>query len=331
MNTPTLSIVIVNYKTPLLLQNCINSIYENTDSVSFEIIVVDNNSEDNSEIIIKNKFPKVNWFNSRYNAGFSIANNIGMKNAKGKFTLLLNSDTLVNENSIKKCLSYFESTSNIGVLGCKLLNENGSLQYSAYPEYHSLKKTLRANPFYIAFTKNKVGGESAIPANVTLHEPAWICGAFMMLSTDLIEEKKLYFDEDFFMYSEDVELCYRIKQEGLKIVYFPEASIIHLNGGSNSIKESRSAQIIISEWLCILKTKGRLIYLILLLFTFSNLILDSFFYKKSKFIKKTNEIDNKGKIYRIFFGKLVLKYGLKILFKYKKTPSSAKKQLKFHS
>ena len=127
-----LSIIIVNYKTSELTLRCITSILDSILSCPIEIIVVDNYSEDNSEKTITSQFPNIIWINNIQNEGFGRANNIGAKKAKGKFLLFLNSDMLLLNNTISNTLDYIEKNSSIGVLGCKLLNEDMTLQKSTY-------------------------------------------------------------------------------------------------------------------------------------------------------------------------------------------------------
>ena len=128
-----LSIVIVNYKTPKLTYRCIDSINKNYNSNNYEIIVVDNNSGDESKELITSSFLDVKWIDNSKNDGFGRANNIGINHSKGKYILLLNSDILVPKETIESCLNEIKKDAKIGVLGCKLLNEDGSIQKSTYP------------------------------------------------------------------------------------------------------------------------------------------------------------------------------------------------------
>jgi GT2 family glycosyltransferase len=308
-----LSIIIVHYKTPTLLYNCVESIYQYKKEIIAEIIIIDNNSEDQSEQLLKKDFPEIIWLQSRYNAGFARANNTGIKVAKGEFVLLLNSDTLICENTLEKCLATIKSDREIGLLGCKLLNKDGSLQISAYPKLPNMSKVLEANPIYIYFTRKKTYKEKRITMQLelhgTIHEPTWVCGAFMLMPAKIFKEHKLYFDEDFFMYGEDVLLCHHIKRSGYKIIFTPEVSIYHLSGSSYYNDDYKSAQIIISEWLLMIKLYSKFYYILYILFLSFNFFMDSFILFINKSIKKQiNAHDASSIIYRKFVLTLIKQY-----------------------
>jgi GT2 family glycosyltransferase len=128
-----LSIIIVNYNTKRLLFDCIKSIYESKSSLDFEIIVIDNNSDDGSEILVRDGFPEVSLIKNKVNRGFAAANNQGLKMMKGQYGLLLNPDTVVLDNAFSKMVEFMEAHKNIGILGCKILNPDGTLQRAAFP------------------------------------------------------------------------------------------------------------------------------------------------------------------------------------------------------
>ena len=162
---PELSIIIINYKTKTDTIYCIKSIYSNTRDMKFEIIVVDNCSNDNSLKEIKTEFPDIIDVQMKYNSGFSRANNAGTKQSTGDYILFLNSDTIVTKNNLRKSLNHYkkiESTTKIGLMGCKLLNENNTLQTSSFNAFPGILDEIKKNPFYIKFfdknglkTKNK--------------------------------------------------------------------------------------------------------------------------------------------------------------------------------
>jgi GT2 family glycosyltransferase len=230
-----LSIVIVNYKTFELTCNCIQSIYKHLSELSFEIILVDNSPEEGRSF--NEIFPSVHVTSVSNNIGFGAANNIGMKQAKGKYFLLLNSDTLVIDNSIQRCFKFMESekakTMEVGALGCKLLNADLSYQFSVFPYPENTLwiyfKTIHPIARWLA---KKTGNDKHLNFNPEkIQFVGDISGAFMFIKKE-IADKAGYFDTDFFMYAEDSEWCQDRLRKICKICYYPDASIIHLGGKS---------------------------------------------------------------------------------------------------
>jgi len=230
-----ISIIIVNYNVKDLLDNCIASIYKaNTKNNYIEIFVVDNNSIDGSANFIRNKYPEVKLFVNRSNIGFSKANNIALKQAKGNYVLILNPDTVLEEGSFEKLISFCESQDRIGAVTSKLILANGKLDFACKRSFPTLSVALpRMLGLSKFFPKSKMFGKY----NLTyldenkIHEVDAICGAFMFIPAKILKESGL-FDEDFFMYGEDLDLCYRIKKNGYKVFYYPEVTTIHLKGSS---------------------------------------------------------------------------------------------------
>lgn len=235
-----LSIIIVHYKTYALTRQCINSIGYND---TWEIIIVDNNSQDGSKQKIKNEFPFVKWIENEQNEGFGRANNIGASETKGEFLLFMNSDMLIPENTIENCLQYIRTNPKIGVLGPKLLNEDGSLQKSAYHFIGDHQEILQENLLLDKLLKFKTPPIKAV------------MGSFMIIPKDVFR-KVNGFDPDFFMYCEELDLCSRIAKIGYKIVYFDSEFAIHKHGGSSTTSEWVVRQTYLSRSLLVLKQKG---------------------------------------------------------------------------
>lgn len=260
-----LSIVIVNYKTPSLTNRCLSSIIDlNINNKDYEIIVIDNNSEDDSEELITNSFPQVIWVNNHINEGFGRANNIGINKAKGDYILFLNSDMVILDGTIEQCLFFLKENKQIGALGCKLINEDGSLQKSTYPYIADYKGLLEKNLAYDKFFKDQ---------NQTIKG---LMGSFLLIPINVIS-KVGGFDPDFFMYSEEMELCYRISKSGFKIVYFDKVKAVHVHGASSTNKRWATRQNYLSNALLFYKIKGVFGYILYhLLFitnSFTNFIL----------------------------------------------------------
>jgi hypothetical protein len=235
---PTLSIIIVNYKTPELIAACVASIYEWTKNTSFEIVIVNNASKANDEVFLKEKFPEIKWLETGYNAGFGRANNLGMTKATGEYFLLLNSDTLIVDNSIEQAVIRYRSAGNIAVAGAIQLNSDGSIKKIS-PFYAPI---LRYS--WLLFPNKKADNlvEKLIPENkyADLEEVDFVPGAFVLLHRDIFE-KTGGFDESFFMYGEDVEWASRLKKFG-KTVIFKDCKFIHDEWGSSAERKQRQLE-----------------------------------------------------------------------------------------
>lgn len=232
-----LSVIIVNYNVKELLDQCIESILKASLNIKTEIIIVDNNSYDGSAEYIRNKYsekPYIKLIESNINLGFSKANNLGVKHANGEYILILNPDTLLQEDTLDKSLKFIKANNDVGALTCKLILPSGKLDLACRRSFPTPSVAVyRILGLSKIFPKSKIFGKynlTYLDENKTYEVDA-IVGAFMLMKRELY--KKLNgFDEDYFMYGEDLDLCYRIKKAGYKIIYYPETSIIHYKGES---------------------------------------------------------------------------------------------------
>ncbi len=229
-----ISIIIVNYNVKEFLQNLLESIFKATQNFSTEIIVVDNASDDGSPEIIKKRFPQVILIENKENLGFGKANNQALKIAKGKFIVLINPDTIVKEDTFVKLVDFFNRTPLAGLVGCKILNPDGSLQLAcrrSFPgPWTSFTKVFGLSAL---FPKSKLFAKynlTYLDENQTYEVDA-ISGAFMMMRAE-VYKKIGGFDPAFFMYGEDLDFCYRTQQAGFKVFYFHETEVIHFKGES---------------------------------------------------------------------------------------------------
>lgn len=216
------SVIIVNYNTEDVLADCIESVYEKTHGVEFEIIVVDNKSQEGSLGRLENRYPEINFLFLHRNLGFGQANNEGAKLARGKYLFLLNPDTLLINNAIKILYEHNEQNPNVGICGGNMYKKDMSYA-SSYYDVDFLRLEYR-----IIFNRKRVVGFNT--SNKT-KEVNVIVGADLFISKHLFDEFN-GFDADFFMYFEEVELCYRIQKAGYKIISVPQAELIHLQGSS---------------------------------------------------------------------------------------------------
>jgi len=223
-----LTIIVVNYNCRLIVQNCIYSILQNVKNIQYEVIVVDNNSNDNSLILIEKNFKDCILIRNDKNNGFAKAVNQGFKIAKGEILLILNPDVKILPASIEKAIHFLEDNPNVAILLPKLLNPDGSLQYSCRTFYDLPTILLRRT-----FLKKIFPNHSKIKEHLMLNydhekprEVDWGLGACMFIRKNAIEDVNLM-DERFFLYFEDVDLCWRMKEKGWKVIYFPKSVMIH--------------------------------------------------------------------------------------------------------
>lgn len=239
------SIIIVNWNTRKHLQNCLESIYSQTEGVEFEVIVVDNASTDGSTKIIKKEFPAVNLIESQENMGFAIANNQGIAIAKGRYVLLLNSDTIVLDDAIDKVVAFADSHPEAGITGCRVLNEDKTLQLSSFMFPSVLNMTLWITYLFKLFPRSQFFGRERMTwwDRDDVREVDVLTGCFMLVRHKAIKQVGMM-DERFFMYFEETDWCYRFKQAGWKIMFTPCGEIIHLGGASS--KQIRAAMV--NQW-----------------------------------------------------------------------------------
>ena len=233
-----LSIVILNYQTFELTKNTINSIFEYEYPFSYEVLLVDNASGDDSLSRLKDYFKdNVIFIESSENNGFAAGNNQALKIAKGKYQLLLNSDTIVWENTLESIYYYMEKHTDVGATGCRVLLENGDLDKACKRSFPNVK-----NSFFRLFhipTKSKDDNYNldSLPDD-GVYEIDCLTGAFMFIRKEALDEVG-FLDETFFMYGEDIDLCFRIKQAGWKIVYYGKSKITHFKGASSKKQKSK--------------------------------------------------------------------------------------------
>ena len=227
------SIIIVNYNNFDLLTTCLESLKKQTLNLSYEVIVVDNNStEGYVEEHLKN-CPNVILIKNEKNLGYASANNIGAKTASGKYLLILNNDVVFIENAIQKVFQFAEQQKEEVIIGCKLLNEDMSLQVSV-STFPSIWNIFTESLFmYKIFPKSRFFNKYYLNYNdiQKIIEVDVVKGAFLFCSRKTFNELK-GFDERFYFYSEETDYCYRFKQKAGKVIYYPETSLIHLGGAT---------------------------------------------------------------------------------------------------
>ncbi len=222
-----LSIIILNYNTKTLLDDCLASVFASIGIENFEVIVSDNGSTDGSIQMVKEKYPQAKLLENNANLGFSKGNNVAIKIAVGRHILLLNSDTIVNPNTFTQMVIKADSDPKIGALGPKILLANGTLDPSARRNFPN-----PANAFLRLFGMKRFSNYNVTGPIDQEMEVEAIMGACMLVPRSAIDKVGML-DEEFFFYGEDLDWCYRIKEGGYKVVYYPSAEITHLKSASS--------------------------------------------------------------------------------------------------
>ena len=228
------SIIIVNWNTRDILRNCLRSIYEQTNEIDFEVIIVDNASTDGSVEMVKRDFPQAALIENMENRGFAAANNQGLKISKGRYVLLLNSDTVILDNAITKTVTFADSHPEAAVVGCRVLNPDKTLQFTCFMFPSLLNMFLSSTYLYKLFPRSKFFGREQMTwwDRNDIREVDVVTGCFMLVRKKAIEQVGMM-DEQFFMYAEETDWCYRFKEAGWKVFFAPVAEIIHFGGQSS--------------------------------------------------------------------------------------------------
>ncbi len=230
-----ISVVIVSYNVSSFLDQALTTLKDSAGGLEYEVFVVDNASSDDSIDMVKKKHPQVRLIENVDNVGFAKANNQALKQVTGRYILLLNPDTVLSHDTLRVMIEFLDNRPGAGAAGCKIINPDGSLQLACRrgfptPGVAFFKMVGLSNLFPRSKTFGAYNLTYLDPDTIT--EVDALSGSFMMLRKDVLDEVG-FLDEDFFMYGEDLDLCYRIKQGGWKIYYVPSTEIIHFKGESS--------------------------------------------------------------------------------------------------
>jgi len=233
INYMVLSIIIVSWNVCDYLVDCIESILKNCRRLQYEIIVVDNAGTDGTVDFIKEKYPHIALISNTKNMGFAYANNQGIRRAKGKYLLFLNPDTIIKPDAVEKMLTFLEQNKGVGAVGPRLLNKDLTIQHSVrtFPTFRGALYRHTILRYFGLFKNHHETWRMKDFRSDRLTDVDLLMGAAILAEKDLVL-KMGGFDERFFMYYEEADFCYRIKKAGYRIVFFPDASIIHLGGKS---------------------------------------------------------------------------------------------------
>lgn len=238
MPTPDISIILINYNSIQYTQACLESILSSQGHLNYEVILVDNASEQFDPTSLPQD-SRIQIVTSDKNLGFAKGNNLGIASAKGTYILLLNNDTIVNESSIVPVLNQLKSDPSIGAITCQLRYPDGKVQHNCQPFPNFLKRTserLRIHKLFSGSFRSKWMQGFYFDYNQP-GEPDWIWGTYFMFHRQTLNQlpsKKL--NDDYFMYMEDAQWCLDMRKAGFRIVYSPKSYIVHFGGGSNGAK-----------------------------------------------------------------------------------------------
>lgn len=226
-----LSIIVANYRNPQMLKVCLDSIIKQVTDVSYEIIVADSATQEDTEMLMREEFPKIPFFPFKENVGFQAMVKKGIENSSGQYLLILNGDIIVTEDSVQKMLAFLKKDTSIGMIGPKLLNFNGTLQISCFRFYKPWTIVYRRTPLgRLPFAKKHLDWFLMNDYDhINAREVDWLMGSSLMVSRKALDKVGLM-DPQYFMYMEDVDWCRRFWENGFKVFYYPEVSMHHYHG-----------------------------------------------------------------------------------------------------
>jgi GT2 family glycosyltransferase len=310
-----ISVVCIHYNDPDMLLGCLTSVAEQT-GVQTEVIIVDNSSN-----FPLNRLSDLNisyqYIDQGYNSGFARGVNAGLRAAKGEHILMLNQDaSLSNPATLSKCMAAFRTLPEKTIMGINLLDAGGHHQRSVWPEDPGMAKEWRTSPIYIKLNRHRQTEQQFKLWVEELHKNSGyvhrINGAFLLFHRSLVDKYQLYWDEDFFLYGEDVEWAYRCRKCGWQFYHLAEVAAQHLGSASSSDRPSvtKSSQVLVSDWLAVRKMKGRLYIALLLMLTCFNRCLDIVLQQLAAWRNKGESMQSGNLTYERLQLSLIRKYGL---------------------
>lgn len=238
---PELSVILVNFNDRIHLGDCLGALEKAMERLEGETILVDNGSRDGSQDLVRSSFPSVGLIENDENVGYARANNVGIRASRGDYILFLNTDTAVPPGALVSLLKEMKGDAGLGAAGPALVHEGGSLQVSFGKRvnfFSEIWQKVVLNPYY----------KKALKSSVRPRQVGWLSGACLLARRAAVEEAGL-FDEDFFIYFEDIDLCLRMKSRGWKLAFFPAVRVVHVGGATTSARrlqarlEKRKSQL----------------------------------------------------------------------------------------
>lgn len=236
-----ISIIIVSFNTSDILRQCLEALFRNPGSHELEVFVVDNDSADDSADMVRQNFSQVHLFANNENRGFAAANNQAYKIATGDYIILLNPDAFVKPGAINNVVSFMESHPDCGICGARLVNLDGELDPSARRFPNSLFKLFTLSGLSDKYPSSKIFGRGDFKYfdHKSVMEVDWVPGTFTVYRSEMLKETG-FFDERFFIYYEETDLCLTAKRSGWKIYFIPDAEVIHVGGASAKTRKDQT-------------------------------------------------------------------------------------------
>lgn len=261
-----ISVIIVSFNTVSLLRRCLSELFVHASGLPLEVFVVDNNSRDESAEMVRSEFPDVHLIANRENLGFAAANNQAWKRSSGEYVLLLNPDAFIKEGAIQNTVDFMVAHPECGICGGRLVNPDGVLDPSARKFPTALNKFFTLSGLRSRFPTSSVfsGHEFGGFDHQSVIEVDWVPGTFTMYRREMLDETGL-FDDRFYIYFEETDLCKKAKKSGWKVYFLPSAEVVHVGGASSKTRKEHtfdeSAFQVLrfrmrSEWLYFRKNSG---------------------------------------------------------------------------
>lgn len=236
---PQVSVVVVSYNTREMTLECLRTLSDDMKEMPWELWVVDNASTDGSAEAVREAFPEAHVIANEHNVGFGAANNQAIRQARGNYLLLLNSDAFVQPGTVRQLVDYLDSHPDVAVVGPRLMNADGTLQQSCYRFPSPMRAVFEHLLLTAAFPNHPLVGDYRSWPHDEVREVDFAIGACLLVRAEALQEVGL-FDERFFMYAEETDLCYRLRRVGWKVVFVPESQVTHLGGVSGSFQSDRT-------------------------------------------------------------------------------------------
>ncbi|MDI6778329.1 MAG: glycosyltransferase family 2 protein [Patescibacteria group bacterium] len=241
-----LSIIVTSYKNPSVLRLCLESLKKNVLSGDYEILILDSATEEDTEMMMREEFPEVKFFPHEKNLGFAKLVNRGLKNTAGRFILILNADIIVEKKSVDILLQEFKNDPYLGIIGPRLLNFDGKVQFSCF-RFYTLPIIIYRRTFLgkFSFAKRKI--DKFLYKDKDLEKPQevdWLMGSAMMTTRKACKNVGLMEENFGFMYFEDVDWCRRFWEKGYKVVYYPHAKMFHYHGKGSASQSALKAVVV---------------------------------------------------------------------------------------
>lgn len=237
-----LSVIIVSYNTKDLIGNCLDSIKLSKDRFFWEVFVVDNASEDSSPEFLKKNYPWVNLVLNEKNLGFAKAVNLAIRKAKGRYILLLNPDTILERNTLLEMITFMDKNPQIGISTCRVEMPNGEIDWASHRGFPTPWRSFAYfSRLAKLFPRTRIFGGYHLEFEdlAKPHEVDSPCGAFYLIRQEVVKKIGL-FDEDYFIFAEDLDFSFRTKEAGYKIFYYPKVKVIHFKGASSGMHQVKS-------------------------------------------------------------------------------------------